>query len=348
MFRRVLPLLLICFSGTLVAKGDRLKLDSYPSTYLADCEGIAYIYKVKNKVRLGIRAVKKCGKIEIDGLVRKMDRYDLGYRFETIVSTSEPTRVSVFSRRKNYEDHFIIGDRRDGSHSGQRPRQENASLQVLRACGESFQSSSMKNYCHESLKASDLDTSGIARLCAKNSFISAQKDCLQEAVKFRYSPLEVMLACDEYSDRRSEINKCYKIAREYKRPPLKILGQCRSMYSRNSLRLKCVERLITQEKPVKALGLLQACKNEFSRDSLAETCYEKVTLLNKDKKKTLAACSSGFNRTSTKFQCLELASKIKVNPAGVVRECSANQSRTSEALKCITGFTLPNNQRNGR
>lgn len=348
MFLRVITLVLLGLSGAVNAKADKLQLDRYPSTYLAECEGVAYIYQVKRKLRLGLRAVKNCGRIEIDGLVHKMDRYELGYRFETVLSTSDATKISVFSKRNYVNDEFIVGSQRRVPAPENPPERGNQSLRILKACGDNFQSSSMVNYCHETLKNSQLNIAEVASVCAKRNFSSAQKACLQESLKFQYNPVAVMRSCGETFDRNSDINQCYSVARSYQRPPLKILQACNTMYDRNSQKFNCLQRFKDEKRPLRSLTLLQACKAKFSRNSSAETCFEKTRLIGKDKQQTLEACNNGFQRESNKFKCLDLAAKIKVDAAGVVAECSSRFSRTSQAMKCITGFTIDKQYQSGR
>ncbi|TQV88380.1 hypothetical protein [Aliikangiella coralliicola] len=336
MLRPILLLVLIAFSNQLVAKVEKLSLNAYPSTYLEDCEGIAYIYKANNQLHLGIRAVRNCKKIEIDGNVQNMERYHLGYRFETVVPALARTEIIVRSKYDDYHDRFVVLNRNRGG-SGHNPP-HNQSLEVLKLCGNGFRNTSMKTYCHDLLQTSNYNVRGIVEVCAKKRHISSQKNCLQEAVKFEYEPVNVMLECEKYSNHSSVVKSCYDVSRKYNRPPLKVLSECRTMYSRSSQQLNCVERFVNEKKPARSLGLLKACKDEFSRDSLAQNCYDKISKVKLSKKKTLSACSNQFNRTSQRFECLDLAARLNSDPAAIITECGKHSSRDSESLKCIKGF----------
>ncbi len=327
---------------------DRLNLKHYPSTYLNECDGIAYIYKANRTLMLGIRSVKHCSRIRIGDNIHKMERYGLGFRYETEISRKHDVHVSVGSRKRQLKDRFVIEPRSRDTHTGYYDRNERdyhdtqntQSLVALRHCSKSFDFPSVREYCHEKMRDAKLDAKSIIAFCSKAAGSSNQKRCLDDSLSFHYEPVATMSVCSHEFPSSSARHKCIDAAKKYHSPPTKIIKECTNIYPQNAKRLRCIEQFSTMKYPEKKIDLLAQCADKFFA-SKVDQCYQTVSKVKRRASQTLDACANNFPQPSNKLQCLTLSTRIKGTKGDdIVQQCTRSHIQTRKQLSCIEKFTI--------
>lgn len=354
MFRNVILLSCLLFCTQALATADKLDLRDYPSTYLNDCEGVAYVYKTSRTLKLGVRAVKNCSRIRIDGNTYTMEKYHLGFRFETEIPTASDINVEVWSKRHKLKDYFIIESdthRRhnpQASNQGKRHIRQNPvtsqthtsrSLAALKTCSKAFNSSTVKEYCHEKMQKSQFNIGPIVDFCARRPGSNKQKQCLDDSLSFSYEPQQTMAMCTKEFPSSTMNKKCINSAKKYEKSPTKVIEKCTNMFPQNSKRMECIDKFSDSRYPERQINLLSKCAKTFFSSQI-DQCYQQTSKIKNRRTQTLEACTKNFPQTSNKLRCLTLASGIRgVKTDAVVQQCIESHFQMSKQLSCIEKFS---------